>query len=104
MGGGESGSEGSSANLLEASFLLASDSLDVPSEGFRNPRGSLNRKSPAQVSRLRLGTGGTDGVRVLGSGNPPRSARRGRGAAGGERSPQLLGVCSIRLNTLELPT
>lgn len=82
MGGGESGSEGNSANLLEASFLLGERQLGRPVRGFWESEGPLNRKSSAWVSRLRLGTGGTDGVRVLGSGNPPRSARRGRGFAG----------------------
>lgn len=71
MGGGESGSEGSSANLLEASFLLGERQLGRPVRGFWESEGPLNRKSPAWVSRLRLGTGGTDGVRVLGSGTRP---------------------------------
>lgn len=96
------GSEGSSANLLEASFLLLQRQLRRDVKGCREPQGPLNRKSPAWVSRLRLGTSGTDGVHALGSGNPPGLARRGSRAAGGERSPLLLGVCSIRLNTLEL--
>lgn len=35
---------------------------------------------------------------------PAGFARRGRSAAGGKRSPLLLGVCSVRLNILELAT
>ena len=52
--------------------------------------GAAEQKVTCWVSRLKLGTGGPDGVRVLGSGNPPGLALRGSGAAGGERGPRLL--------------
>ncbi|VTJ54970.1 Hypothetical predicted protein, partial [Marmota monax] len=79
------------------------DSLDVRSQVVRNSRGQ-NRKSPALVSRMGLGTGGTDGVQALGNGNPLGQARLGCGAAGGVRCRLLLSVCFTRLNTLELAT
>lgn len=78
---------GSEANLLEASFLLGQRQLRRPVRGCREPGRSLNRKSPAWVSRLRLRTGGTDGVQALGSENrggaqgPRRCRRQARSSA-----------------------
>lgn len=84
-------------------FLLGQRQLRRPVVGgCREPQRPLNRKSPAWVSRLRLGTGGTDGVQAHGSGDPPGLARWGRPAA--EASAVHSCVCSIKFNTLELAT
>lgn len=101
-GGAGAGSEGSSANLLEASFLLGQRQLRHPIRGCRELQGPLNRQSPALVSRLGSGTGGSDKVQALENGNRPGRTRRGRCAISLERDWLLLVVCSIRLNTLEL--